>query len=337
MSDPFGSSDSLSPITSASSQFPSITYSQAERPLTRTSSGTILGSGSTSSSPALVTSHLSLSSRAFSQSPLHHMTLPATMEEDERSSHVDSDSGSTPNRELIDPRDHSLLEFIYNEMHAARFINLEPLALLKNSFPLYFEGRYSAMFECTLIDPCASDSCIHPPVILTFPPLSNLTAPNSDKAVPLDEKPTVVSLLANSYPYILIDDDRFNPLYARARSTSSEDSITSIYEQFWHGDNDPSRTDKIHGRSRILHEGHTKRCRKPLGGIDFRLESLNMLLALRVQEVVGCMEEMWAWVLYYQSMEHTSPMRQKEARPYHETLTSMSRADFDDMVTRFQL
>ena len=41
---------------------------------------------------------------------------------------------------LTDPRDHSLLEYIYNEMHASRFINLEPLALLTNSLPLYFTG-----------------------------------------------------------------------------------------------------------------------------------------------------------------------------------------------------
>ena len=42
-----------------------------------------------------------------------------------------------------DPRDHSVLEHIYNEMHAARFINLEPLALLTNSLSLYFTGAFS--------------------------------------------------------------------------------------------------------------------------------------------------------------------------------------------------
>ena len=42
---------------------------------------------------------------------------------------------------LTDPRDHSLLEHIYNEMHAARFINMEPLALLTNALSLYFIGE----------------------------------------------------------------------------------------------------------------------------------------------------------------------------------------------------
>lgn len=38
----------------------------------------------------------------------------------------------------LNPRDHSLLEYIYTEMHASRFINLSPLSLLANSLPLYF-------------------------------------------------------------------------------------------------------------------------------------------------------------------------------------------------------
>lgn len=39
----------------------------------------------------------------------------------------------------LNPRDHSLLEYIYTEMHASRFINLSPLSLLANSLPLYFK------------------------------------------------------------------------------------------------------------------------------------------------------------------------------------------------------
>lgn len=39
------------------------------------------------------------------------------------------------------PRDHTLLEHIYNEMHASRFINLAPLALLANLLDTYFKGK----------------------------------------------------------------------------------------------------------------------------------------------------------------------------------------------------
>lgn len=43
-------------------------------------------------------------------------------------------------REPIDPRDHSLLELVYSEMHAARFINLQPLAVMKSVVSMYFDG-----------------------------------------------------------------------------------------------------------------------------------------------------------------------------------------------------
>ena len=39
----------------------------------------------------------------------------------------------------FNPRDHSLLERIYREMHEARFINLTPLALLAAQLGLYFK------------------------------------------------------------------------------------------------------------------------------------------------------------------------------------------------------
>lgn len=43
-------------------------------------------------------------------------------------------------RPPTNPYDHSLLETIYNEMHASRFVNLEPLSLLTNQLPLHFKG-----------------------------------------------------------------------------------------------------------------------------------------------------------------------------------------------------
>ena len=49
-------------------------------------------------------------------------------------------SADIPEEVPVNPYDHSLLEFIYNEMHAARFINLAPLSLLSNMLPLYFQG-----------------------------------------------------------------------------------------------------------------------------------------------------------------------------------------------------
>ncbi|KAI5118808.1 hypothetical protein M0805_005150 [Coniferiporia weirii] len=53
----------------------------------------------------------------------------------------------------LDPRDHSLLERIYREMHADRFINLTPLSLLTAQLDLYFSRVKS-----------------HAPISFAFPP-----------------------------------------------------------------------------------------------------------------------------------------------------------------------
>jgi hypothetical protein len=55
-----------------------------------------------------------------------------------------SDS-SRPSSAPLNPRDHSLLEYIYSEMHAARFINLSPLSLLAYSLPLYFNSEAGSL------------------------------------------------------------------------------------------------------------------------------------------------------------------------------------------------
>jgi len=45
---------------------------------------------------------------------------------------------------LENPRDHTVLETIYNEMHAERFVNLTPLSLLGNALGLWFRGAFMA-------------------------------------------------------------------------------------------------------------------------------------------------------------------------------------------------
>ena len=44
---------------------------------------------------------------------------------------------------VTNPRDHSVLERAYNEMHSARFINLKPLSVVNSSLVLHFTGALS--------------------------------------------------------------------------------------------------------------------------------------------------------------------------------------------------
>ncbi|EPQ54467.1 hypothetical protein GLOTRDRAFT_121617 [Gloeophyllum trabeum ATCC 11539] len=64
-----------------------------------------------------------------------------------------SDLVRTSPKAPVNPRDHSLLEKIYTEMHSSRFINLAPLSLLGNYLSSYFKNIRT-----------------HPPIIITFPP-----------------------------------------------------------------------------------------------------------------------------------------------------------------------
>lgn len=128
------------------------------------------------------------------------MLSSAAVSEDHHSHAHDNDQQEekAESEPPTDPRDHSLLEYIYSEMHAARFINLEPLALLTNSLSLYFTGTF-VHFSA---DICAymrvmhaymrpdahaighTDVRTHPPLILTFPPL-----PTKAAAATTDSKP----------------------------------------------------------------------------------------------------------------------------------------------------
>ncbi|KAH9841838.1 uncharacterized protein C8Q71DRAFT_350714 [Rhodofomes roseus] len=81
-------------------------------------------------------------------------------------------SNNLPEETPINPHDHSLLEFIYNEMHAARFINLMPLSLLSNMLPLYFQGVRTHPPLMTMFPPPPHESCN----LGTGPPPQNSTA-----------------------------------------------------------------------------------------------------------------------------------------------------------------
>jgi hypothetical protein len=49
------------------------------------------------------------------------------------------------------PRDHNLLNFIYDQMLASRFVNTSPLSVLANLVGLHFHGMYISGFERRLV------------------------------------------------------------------------------------------------------------------------------------------------------------------------------------------
>ncbi|KAF5369539.1 hypothetical protein D9758_002781 [Tetrapyrgos nigripes] len=114
-------------------------------------------------------------SSPLSASSTSSLFIPSTRESLEDTTYIGSPSSVSVNtkpavtaplllrtlpKPPTNPRDHSLLEMIYQEMHASRFINLAPLSLLPNLLGIHFK-----------------DVRTHPPLQFSFPP----PTPTQDK------------------------------------------------------------------------------------------------------------------------------------------------------------
>ncbi|GJE88315.1 methyltransf-25 domain-containing protein [Phanerochaete sordida] len=233
----------------------------------------------------------------------------------------------------FDPRDHSLLEYIYNEMHASRFINLEPLALLENTLSLVFKDVFT-----------------HPPIILTYPPRppkknkpGEQQRSGSDPAMEEPEYPPPVTfkdVAAGTTPYVMFDGDRMTRRQPRSAQGSGPNSgSTSASASPF-----PSRPGTPARPARNI---------VPLTEVLFDHRALNMHLQLRVQEVLACGEAMWHFVLEYQERHldgagarAASPVEHRKDKPrvptkmhpeFHDEIMGLYRREFDGMLTRFRL
>ncbi|KAI0373739.1 hypothetical protein BV20DRAFT_1049676 [Pilatotrama ljubarskyi] len=257
----------------------------------------------------------------------------------------------------INPHDHSLLETIHDEMHAARFINLEPLALLANLLPLHLR-----------------DVRAPPPIVVNFP---QAPAPASTPPLPFTIDKTVAAIgdthlddhkhqshiasemslpgiihgrdMASGTPFVALDTSRysgFSPAALR-RSVLLPGHSSSQLE---HPHQSPAASSALgtHGRQDIV------RSMNPLPNktINFDPRSINLLLALRVQEVLACAEPMWDWVVDFQESvarsEKTITARRtpdhltfKSSRrrhhPKQDALMDLTRQQFDELLRRFEL
>ncbi|KAF7288545.1 Methyltransf-25 domain-containing protein [Mycena chlorophos] len=222
------------------------------------------------------------------------------------------------------PRDHSLLEKIYNEMNAARFINMSPLSLLANLVGVYFK-----------------DVRTHPPLQMTFPPpaapqpeeatssdedtdsdgarnaiiprpsrrqsvQSTLAPPNSPRSAIFGDSSTLAEetrwlhtsdLLKRESRYISLDEARMSAFSPSARSSfpamSPARPLSGLPVV------DTAEASSVGAAlARGLVAGNRNRLPNQTLHIDMR--SLNMHLALRTAEVLACAESMWEWVKSYQ-------------------------------------
>ncbi|KAI6041391.1 hypothetical protein EDC04DRAFT_2565773 [Pisolithus marmoratus] len=184
------------------------------------------------------------------------------------------------------PRDHTVLETIYNEMHADRFVNLTPLSLLGNALGTLFK-----------------DVRTHEPLVLRFPPPReelerNVTA---GKAIL-----SAADLMEGKSPYASVDGAQF------AAAISPRKVSTPLAS----GARRPATT-TTNGLS-----------------MEVDLRTLNLHLAVRVKEILGCTEAMWDWVVDYQTKAKEG---EREPRGVYAAISELSRAEFDEHLAKFEL
>ncbi|KAJ7675733.1 hypothetical protein DFH06DRAFT_977167 [Mycena polygramma] len=267
----------------------------------------------------------------------------------------------------LNPRDHSLLERIYNEMNATRFINLSPLSLLANLVGLHFK-----------------DVRTHPPLQLTFPPPaaapssigdlsseddsdsddarnaivpsprrrlsvrsslmgSSLDTPRSATFSELDEHRWVNTrdLVKRESRYITLDDARMS-----AFSPSTRSSFPAM--------SPPKPPSGLPGAEPPAASGQN---RLPNSTFNIDVRSLNMHLALRTAEIIACAESMWEWVVSYQASARAgrpragslaselpprasrmmSPRPDPETDAFKNAVLELTREDFDGLLVKFEL
>ncbi|KAJ6585074.1 hypothetical protein B0H19DRAFT_1108040 [Mycena capillaripes] len=240
------------------------------------------------------------------------------------------------------PRDHSLLEGIYIEMNATRFINLSPLSLLANLVGLHFK-----------------DVRTHPPLQLTFPPPASQPPPvedtsssdesDSDDArnaiVPsprrrLSLRSSIPSSILGSTPssprsntfsdldehrfvntrdlikresrYISLDDARMSAYSPSTRSSFPAMSPLKAPSGLPAIDAPVAPGSEANARGGNMHPNPSAKVglnRLPNSTFNIDVRSLNMHLALRTAEIIACAESMWEWVVSYQTSSRVAAGR----------------------------
>ncbi|KAH9936658.1 uncharacterized protein B0H18DRAFT_1114020 [Fomitopsis serialis] len=240
-------------------------------------------------------------------------------------------SHNVPDEPPINPHDHSLLEFIYNEMHAAKFINLAPLSLLSNMLPLYFQGVRTHPPLVVMFPPPPHESCNLGTVPDPAPPplTTSYAIPSQDKVSPSEGGSEPADDLMSSETIAVrlerLDLTRINPsadgktpfvsvpqlVSGAAKYLSADMARYTAYaprslfqpNKFQQKGPAPPLPKGAKGGD-SQNGGDAKETwgeeRLPITAVKCDTRTLNLHLSVRVQEVLACAEAMWDFVEAYQ-------------------------------------
>ncbi|KAF8627448.1 hypothetical protein AX17_006262 [Amanita inopinata Kibby_2008] len=274
-----------------------------------------------------------------------YLPVPMTPIEDS-SSHLQVDIPDllrTLPKPPVNPRDHTMLEMIYTEMLASRFINTSPLSLLANLLSLHLK-----------------DLRTHPPIQFTFPPLprkyrifGKIVDRDKNGEVKKKDDSSIVEDVAKVEKPEIEEEARFLSMQALLQHESRYVSLDETRPTAF----SPSTRASFFKSNRDMKVAAIKRAsRLPNAQLHLDLKTLNLHLALRTAEVLACSESMWEWVLE-QKMLHNAPGRNRlnsqGFRPrmsmssgestrsteeaFREKIADMKRDDFDELLNNLRL
>lgn len=199
---------------------------------------------------------------------------------------------------ILNPRDHSILEAAYNELHASRFINLLPLSLLSSMLVYHFK-----------------DVCTHEQTELLFPKRSQKKTGQKKRSVSLHAPIAPFAASADPTKPTATRRKSYHSRIAESPGANSDQPSPHPPEPFFRPIN--MITDGV--------------LRLPNDKWRFDERMLSMHLAIHVNEVLACAEEMWEFIQTCQK----NPRRWKNTPMAG--LSELVREEWDDCLVRFQL
>ena len=236
------------------------------------------------------------------------------------------------------PRDHTLLETIWNEMLSSRWVNLSPLSLLKTYLEWHFQGTllFSFFFLGRTLNYCLYlDVRTHPPLMYTFPPTAPKPEPaddDSDSDTDIDSTRDVVSIpLSISSNGTCHSDDKelqWSSLQSLRQQQHSSPYVTL----------DGTRGDAFSPCQQVNLPAK-RMSRLPTTTLNIDLRTLNLHLELRAKEILACSESMWEWVVEFQQAS-VSSLDAHSIQSLDMTrcaILEMTRDDFDLLLNNFTM
>ncbi|KAL1702751.1 hypothetical protein EV121DRAFT_209352 [Schizophyllum commune] len=231
------------------------------------------------------------------------------------------------------PRDHSVLEHIYTEMHASRFVNLAPLSLLANTLRLHFEDVRS-----------------HPPLEFSFPPRPPPPAEDNSSDDSLsdsdDEGPSSRHTRGSRSSQPEPQMEESNRILTTQNIVRHDSQLVTFDESRFTSFSGPQRQNIFR-----FHEGlsnsRQRLGRVPSLNMHLDVRCLNLHLALRAAEIRACAEPMWEWVQEYQAKRRALQRSRSRAslaalsdmgqRGPEDEVAMLAREDFDELLARFEM